>query len=309
MIIPTRNNEALAKNSDDRQPCGRLTLGRNMTDNKTERILRPTRGLVSVNLGELWRFRELLGLLAWRDVLVRYKQTYLGIAWAVLQPVLTMVVFSVLFGRLAKFENWGAPYEVLVMAGLLPWQFFASALSESSNSLVASARIISKVYFPRLIIPMSAVLGGLLDMLIATVILLVMMPIFHVAFRPHLLLLPLFFIAAFLPALGAGIWFSALNVKYRDVRYVVPFITRLGMYVTPVGFLWQALLKGKEHLWFAYHLNPLVGAIDGFRWCVLGDRFMPWWPGFWMSIGLGLALLFTGLIYFRRVERTFADIV
>lgn len=280
-----------------------------MTNTKSERILRPTRGLVSVNLGELWRFRELLGLLAWRDVLVRYKQTYLGVLWAVLQPVLTMVIFSVLFGRLAKFESWGAPYAVLVLAGLLPWQFFASALSESSNSLVASARIISKVYFPRLIIPMSAVLGGVLDLLIATGVLLVMMPIYDVAFRPHLLLLPLFFLAAFLPALAAGIWFSALNVKYRDVRYVVPFITRLGMYATPVGFLWQTLLPPTETWRWLFHLNPLVGPIDGFRWCVLGDKFVPWWPGFWMSIGISVVMLVAGLIYFRRVERTFADIV
>jgi lipopolysaccharide transport system permease protein len=278
-----------------------------MTNNTTERILRPTRGLVSVNLGELWRFRELLGLLAWRDVLVRYKQTYLGVAWAVLQPVLTMLVFSVMFGQLAKFESWGAPYSILVLAGLLPWQFFSSALSESSNSLVASARIISKVYFPRLIIPISSVLGGLLDILIATGILLVMMPFYGVEFRWHLLLLPLFFVAAFLPALAAGIWFSALNVQYRDVRYIVPFITRLGMYVTPVGFLWQTQLPEKWRL--LYHLNPLVGPIDGFRWCVLGEKFTPWWPGFWMSMGITLVLLIAGLAYFRQVERNFADIV
>ncbi len=272
-----------------------------------ERILRPTRGLVSVNLAELWRFRELLGLLAWRDVLVRYKQTYLGVAWAVLQPVLTVVVFSVLFGRLAKFENWGAPYPILTLAALLPWQFFANALTESSSSLVASARIISKVYFPRLIIPVSAVLSGTLDALIATGILLVLMPFYGIAFRPELLLLPLFFLAAFLPALAAGVWFSALNVKYRDVRYVVPFLTRLGMYVAPVAFLWQTMLPEKWRL--LYHLNPLVGPIDGFRWCVLGDKFMPYWPGFWLGVGLSFLTLIFGLIYFRQVEKTFADIV
>ncbi len=278
-----------------------------MDHTQNERILRPTRGLTGLKLGELWRFRELLGLLAWRDVLIRYKQTYLGVAWAVLQPVLTMVVFSVLFGRLAKFDSRGAPYAVLVLAALLPWQFFASALTESSNSLVASARIISKVYFPRLIIPVSAVLGGILDMLIATAILLVLMPFYGVAFRPHLLLLPLFFLAAFLPALAAGVWFSALNVKYRDVRYVVPFFTRIGMYVTPVGFIWQSLVPQKW--WLAYNLNPLVGAIDGFRWCVLGDAFLPWWPGFWMSMAVTVVLLILGLAYFRQVEKSFADIV
>ena len=278
-----------------------------MTNTKSERILRPTRGLVSVNLGELWRFRELLGLLAWRDVLVRYKQTYLGVAWAVLQPVLTMVVFSVLFGRLAKFESWGAPYAILTLSALLPWQFFANALTESSNSLVASARIISKVYFPRLIIPVSAVLSGTLDALIATAILLILMPIYGVAYRIHLLMLPLFFLAAFLPALAAGVWFSALNVKYRDVRYVVPFLTRIGMYVTPVGFLWQTLVP--KEWWLAYNMNPLVGAIDGFRWCVLGDKFMPWWPGFFASSGATLVVLVLGLMYFRQVEKTFADVV
>ena len=278
-----------------------------MSQVTNERILRPSRGLISLNLGELWRFRELLGLLAWRDILIRYKQTYLGIAWAVLQPVLTMIIFSVLFGRLAKFESWGAPYAILTLAALLPWQFFSNALSESSNSLVASARIISKVYFPRLIIPISAVLSGVLDALIATAILLVLMPFYGVAFRPHLLLLPLFFLAAFLPAFAAGVWFSALNVKYRDVRYIVPFIVRIGMYVTPVGFLWQTVLPEKWRLLF--HLNPLVGAIDGFRWCVLGDRFAPWWPGFWMSLGITLVTLFAGLVYFRQVEKTFADLV
>lgn len=263
--------------------------------------------MIGLNLGELWRFRELLGLLAWRDVLIRYKQTYLGVAWAIVQPLLTMAVFTILFGRLAKFESWGAPYAVLTLAALLPWQFFSNALTESSNSLVASARIISKVYFPRLIIPISAVLSGILDALIATALLLVMMPFYGVAFRPTLLLLPFFFIAAFLPAFAAGVWFSALNVKYRDVRYIVPFITRIGMYVTPVGFLWQTLVP--QSWWWAYNLNPLVGAIDGFRWCILGPQFVPWWPGFWMSMGLTVAVLIGGLVYFRQVERRFADLV
>ncbi len=288
-----------------------------MSHHRAERILRPSRGLISLKLGELWRFRELLGLLAWRDILVRYKQTYLGVAWAVLQPVLTMAVFAVVFGRLANLDAWGAPYALLVFAGLLPWQFFANALSESSNSLVASARILSKVYFPRLIIPISSVLSGIVDLVIATAVLLVIMPFYGAPFRPHLLLLPLFFLAAALPAFAAGVWFSALNVKYRDVRYIVPFITRIGIYATPVGFLWQPLIEAKaaespalaaQFQWLL-HINPLVGPIDGFRWCVLGDRFAPWWPGFWMSIGLMLLVLFTGLIYFRQVEKNFADIV
>lgn len=278
-----------------------------MSQATTERILRPRRGFIGLNLAELWRFRELLGLLAWRDVLVRYKQTYLGVAWAILQPVLTMVVFSVLFGRMVKLDSWGSPYPIMILAALLPWQFFSNALTESSASLVASARIISKVYFPRLLIPLSAIIGGLVDALIAAIILFALMPFYGVEFRLHLLLLPLFFASAFLPALAAGVWFSALNVKYRDVRYIVPFLTRIGMYATPIGFLWQTLVPEKWRL--LYHLNPLVGSIDGFRWCILGDRFMPWWPGFWLGVGLSLIVLLTGLMYFRQVERTFADVV
>ena len=278
-----------------------------MSQLPTERIIRPNRGMIGLNLAELWRFRELLWLLAWRDVLVRYKQTYLGVAWAVVQPLLTVAVFTVLFGRWVKMESWGAPYPLLILAALLPWQFFANALSESSTSLVASARIISKVYFPRLIIPLSAVLGGIVDALISCVILVILIPVYGAAFRPQLLLLPVFFLTALLPALAAGVWFSALNVKYRDVRYIVPFITRVGMYVTPVGFLWQTIVP--ERWWLLYHLNPLVGAIDGFRWSILGDRFAPWWPGFLIGMGLSVVLLISGLFYFRKVEKTFADLV
>jgi lipopolysaccharide transport system permease protein len=275
--------------------------------NKVERVLRPSKGLISLNFGELWRFRELLGLLAWRDILIRYKQTYLGIAWAVLQPLLTMVVLTVVFSKFAKFDSQGAPYALMTLCGLVPWLFFANALGESSNSLVASARIISKVFFPRLIIPISAVLSGMLDAIIATAIMLIMMPFYGIPFRPHLLLLPLFFGMAVLAAFAVGVWFSALNVKYRDVRYVVPFIVRIGTYIAPVGFLWRALVP--EKYWMLYSMNPVVGAIDGFRWCVLGDQFVPWWPGVFASLGLTLVVAFTGLVYFRQVEKSFADIV
>lgn len=278
-----------------------------MAADAPERVLRPHKGLVALNLPELWRFRELFGFLAWRDILVRYKQTYLGVAWAVLQPVLTMVIFTVLFGRFAKFPSNGAPYEVLVLAGLLPWQLFANALTESSNSLVASARIISKVYFPRLIIPASAVLSGFLDALIGVVILFVLMPVYGVEFRPHLLLLPVFFGLAFLAAFAVGVWFSALNVRYRDVKYIVPFFTRIGMYVTPVAFLWTSLVPERWVFW--YSLNPLVGVIDGFRWCILGPAFEPHWMGFCTSNLVTLVLLGTGLVYFRATERTFADVI
>ncbi|MEQ1860251.1 MAG: ABC transporter permease [Chthoniobacteraceae bacterium] len=272
-----------------------------------ERVLRPHRGLVSLNLPELWRYRELFGFLAWRDILVRYKQTYLGVAWAVLQPVLTMVVLTIVFGRFAKLPSDGAPYAILVLSALLPWQFFSNALSESSNSLVASGRMISKVYFPRLIIPASSVLSGVIDALVALAILLVMMPFYKTGFRPQLLLLPVFFSLAFLAAFAAGIWFSALNVKYRDVKYVVPFITRVGMYVTPVGYAWRGVVPEPWQFWFS--LNPLVGVIDGFRWCVLGPQFEPYWPGFWASTAVMLVLAITGLLYFRATERSFADVV
>lgn len=272
-----------------------------------ERVIRPSRGFGRLDLAEIWRYRELFWFLSWRDILVRYKQTYLGIAWAVLQPVLTMVVFTVLFGRFANFPSHGAPYEVLIFAALIPWQFFANALSESSNSLVASARIISKVYFPRLIIPLSTVISGLIDSLIAFGILAILMAIYGVSIRPHLLLLPFFFGLAFLAAFAAGAWFSALNVRYRDVRYVVPFITRIGMYVTPVGFVWSSIVPDHWKFWFS--LNPLVGIIDGFRWCILGPQFEPYWPGFWTSVAVIVLLLVSGLAYFRATERTFADVI
>lgn len=276
-------------------------------DAMPERIIRPQQGLIMVNFGELWRYRELFGFLAWRDILLRYKQTYLGVTWVVLQPLVTMVVFTMLFGRFAKFPSHGAPYEVLTFAGLLPWQFFSNTLAESSNSMVASARIISRVYFPRLIIPASVVCSGFVEAGISLVILFVLMLVKGVALRMELLLLPVFLLLTFLITFAAGAWFSALNVKYRDVRYVVPFITRLGMYVTPVGFLWMDLVPERWRIWFC--LNPLVAVIDGFRWCVLGPAFEPYWPGFALSLGVTLVLLVTGLIYFRSTERTFADIV
>lgn len=272
-----------------------------------ERILRPRRGLVSIDVAQLWQYRELFGFLAWRDILVRYKQTYLGVAWAVLQPVLTMLILTVIFGRFAKLPSSGAPYAILVLSALVPWQFFANALSESSESLVASARIISKVYFPRLIIPASAVLSGFIDALIAVAILLIMLVFYGVEFRAHLLLLPVFFALAFLAAFAGGVWFSALNVRYRDVKYIVPFITRVGMYVTPVGFDWRAVVPDAWKFWFS--LNPLVGVVDGFRWCVLGPQFEPYWPGFWVSTGVMFALIVSGLFYFRSTERSFADVV
>ncbi|MFN7140659.1 MAG: ABC transporter permease [Limisphaerales bacterium] len=272
-----------------------------------ERVIKPRSGWVNINLRELWQFRELFWFLAWRDILVRYKQTYLGVLWAILQPVLTMVVFAFL-SKVAKFDLKGAHPAVVIFAGILPWQLFANALTESSNSLVSSARIISKVYFPRLIIPASSVLSGTLDFLIGLGILAVLMITLGVPLRVHMLMLPLFSGLAFLTAFAAGVWLSALNVKYRDVRYIVPFFTRIGLYVSPIWFISQDIVP--QNWLFTYSaLNPMAGVIEGFRWCILGPGFEPYWPGFWASVSAVFVILVTGLIYFRRTEKTFADVI
>lgn len=271
-----------------------------------ERIIRPRKGIIAIDFAELWRYRELFLFLTWRDILVRYKQTYIGVAWAALQPLLMMVIFTAIFSFVAKLPSHGAPYPILVFAALLPWQFFANAMTESSQSLVASERMITKVYFPRLIIPASAVMSGIVDLIISTLILIALMWGFNVPFTSRLLMLPVFFIVAFLAAFSVGLWFSALNVRYRDVKYIVPFIVRMGMYVSPVGFISEVV---PEKYRFYYNLNPMVGVIDGFRWCILGPRFEPYWEGFLVSIIVILILLVTGAIYFRSMERTFADII
>src|SRR5581483_5868772 len=237
---------------------------------QNERVIRSKHGLVPLDLAELWRYRELFFLLAWRDILVRYKQTYLGVSWAILQPLLITLVFTVIFSKLAKFPSDGAPYLVLTFSAMLPWQFFSNALGESSNSLVASANIISKVYFPRLIIPASAVLSGLVDFAIGFVILIAMMIIYHVQFHLQLILLPLFLFIAIIVAFAAGVWLGALNVKYRDVKYIVPFFTRIGLYISPVGITSKVILEHfGPRIHFFYSLNPMVGVIDGFRWSIL----------------------------------------
>jgi lipopolysaccharide transport system permease protein len=272
-----------------------------------DRVIRPRRGLVAINLRELWRYRELFLFLSWRDILVRYKQTYVGVAWAALQPLLMMAILTFVFRFLGGFKSPdSSPYEILVFAGLLPWQFFANAMTESSNSLVASERMITKVYFPRLIIPASSVMSGMVDFLISVLILAALMIGFGLPARINLLLLPVFFLVAVLAAFAVGLWFGALNVRYRDVKYVVPFMVRMGLYVSPVGFVSSMV---PERWRFYYNLNPMVGVIDGFRWCVLGDRFEPYWPGFCVSIAVILLLLVTGAFYFRRMEKTFADVI
>ena len=276
-----------------------------------ERLIRRRRGLEQVNFAELWRYRELFLFLAWRDILVRYKQTYLGIAWAVLQPLLTVVVFTVLYGKMARFPDYGVPYSVLALAGLLPWQFFATAITDSSNSLLVSTNMISKIYFPRLIIPLSSVLSSMVDFAIGFVILVIFMVCYGVPFRLHLLWLPVFQALALLAACTAGVWLSALNVKYRDVKYVVPFFVRIGFLVSPVGFISSLVaqhLGARAYFWYA-GLNPIVGVIDGYRWAIFGGDFTIFWPGLAMNIGLLTVLAITGLLYFRNTEKNFADII
>lgn len=277
-----------------------------MQQEKPERIIRPRHGISGINFAELARYRELLFFLAWRDILIRYKQTLIGMAWAVLRPVLTMVVLTFVFGKLGKFDSKGASYSVMTLSAILPWQFFASALSSGSNSVVAASNMVRKVYFPRVLIPASVTLGGIVDFIIAMLILFCMMIWKGVAFDVRLLLLPFFFLVALMAAFGASLWLSALNVKYRDVKYIVPFIAQMGLYVSPVGFMTSVV---PEKWLFLYSLNPMVGVIDGFRWCILGSQFEPGWEGFWISTGMVILIFISGLFFFRNTEKTFADVI
>lgn len=255
---------------------------------------------------DLWRYRELFYFLAWRDILVRYKQTAIGVVWALIRPFLTMVVFTVVFGKLAKLPSENAPYPILVFAAMLPWQFFANALSECSNSLISNANLISKVYFPRLVVPASAVIVSFVDFMISGIILLGLMAWYDFVPSWRIVALPLFIAIAFAAAMGAGLWLAALNVQYRDFRYIVPFIVQFGLYVSPVGFS-SSIVPEKWRL--LYSLNPMVGVIDGFRWSILGGGTELYMPGFSVSLALVGMLLATGIWYFRRMERTFADVI
>jgi lipopolysaccharide transport system permease protein len=256
---------------------------------------------------DLWRYRELFYFLAWRDILVRYKQTFIGIAWALIRPFLTMVVFSIVFGRLANLPSEGnAPYPIMVFAAMLPWQFFASALTECSNSLITNANLISKVYFPRLVVPTSAVIVSFVDFMISGIILLGLMAWYNFVPSWRIMTLPLFIAIAFAAAMGGGLWLAALNVQYRDFRYIVPFIVQFGLYISPVGFSSSIV---PEQWRLAYSLNPMVGVIDGFRWAILGGDVRLYWPGFLLSLLLVAILLVTGILYFRHMERTFADVI
>ena len=256
---------------------------------------------------DLWRYRELFLILAWRDISVRYKQTIIGVAWAILKPFLTMVVFTVVFGRVAKLPSDGnAPYALMVFAAMLPWILFSNALTESSNSLIGNANLISKVYFPRLIMPAATVITSFIDFLISFVILLGLMIYYRFAPGWNMLFLPLFILQALLVSLGPGLWVTALNVKYRDFRYVIPFIVQFGLYVSPVGFS-SNVIPAKWRL--LYSLNPLVGIIDGFRWCILGEKSAIYWPGFILSLVIVAFFLWLGISRFRKMEKSFADLI
>jgi len=255
---------------------------------------------------DIWRYRELFFFLAWRDILVRYKQTAIGIAWSVLRPLLTMVVFTIVFGKLAKLPSNGVPYPIMVYAAMLPWQFFANSLTECSNSLIDNSNLLTKVYFPRMVVPFSSVIVSMVDFLISCVILVGLMAWYRFIPDMRMLVLPAFFMMAFMASFGAGLWLSALNVQYRDFRYVVPFLVQFGLYISPVGFSSAIVPEEWHHLYF---LNPMVGVIDGFRWALLGGAFPVNWPGVALSSALVVLLLLGGVFYFRRMERSFADVV
>jgi lipopolysaccharide transport system permease protein len=268
-------------------------------------VIEPPKGWEPIKLGELWKFRELLFFLTWRDIKVRYKQTALGATWAILQPVLTMIVFSIIFGGLAKLPSEGIPYPIFTFTALLPWQLFAFALTQSSNSLVGSQNLISKVYFPRLVIPFSSVLAGVVDFAIAFVVLVGLMAFYGIDLTPAALLLPLFLLLALTSAIAVGLWLSALNVKYRDIRYLVPFLTQFWMYATPIAY--SSSLIPEKWRWL-YSLNPMTGVVEGFRWAILGKSSL---DVFSLSISACVVVLFliAGLYYFKRMETSFADII
>lgn len=267
--------------------------------------VRPSRGWVPLRLNELWAYRELLYFLVWRDIKVRYKQTVLGAAWAVIQPFFTMVVFSIFFGRLAKIPSDGFPYPIFAYCALLPWQLFAHALTQSGNSLVANQNLITKVYFPRLVIPLAAVLGGVVDFALALMVLGGMMAYYGISPSPAVLTLPLFLLLALATALGVGLWLSALNVQYRDVRYTLPFLTQVWLFATPIAYPSSLLPERWRTL---YGLNPMAGVVEGFRWALLGSATAPG-PMVLVSGGVVVLLLIAGLYYFRHLERNFADLV
>jgi len=268
-------------------------------------VIKPSRGWVSLGLRELWAYRELLYFLVWRDIKVRYKQTILGAAWAIIQPFFTMVIFSIFFGLLAKIPSDGIPYPIFTYAALVPWTFFANGLRHSSTSLVGNASLISKVYFPRLVIPISTVLSGIVDFLLSFVVLLLMMWYYGTAPTAATAWLPLLLLLALVTALGVGLWLTAMNVQFRDISYVVPFLIQAWMFATPIAYPGSLLSEPWRTI---YGINPMVGVVEGFRWALLGTDTAPG-PVIFVSVFVAVVLFVSGLYYFRRMERSFADVV
>jgi len=273
--------------------------------NQYDLIIEPGKGLKK-SWTELWEYRELLYFLAWKSIIVRYKQTVLGILWSLIRPFLTMIVFTVIFGNIAKLPSSGVPYPIMVFSGLLAWQFFTSILSSSSGSIVGSSGMISKIYFPRLIIPMSTVAISLVDFFISFFMLAILMVWFKFVPPVQILLLPVFVALAVITGLGIGLWLTSLNVKYRDFQQIVPFIVQFGLYLSPVGFSSSIV---PQQWRFLYSLNPMVGVIDGFRWALLGGDYHIYIPGFLASIFIAIFFLITGIKYFKKTERLFADYI
>lgn len=254
---------------------------------------------------DLWTFRELFYILSWRDIKVRYKQTVIGTAWSVIRPLLTTVIFTIVFSRVAKLDSPNdAPYILLVFAGMLPWQFFANGVSDSSNSLIGNANLVSKVYFPRMIIPASSIITSLVDLAISFLIMFGMMLFYGFFPDQKIMFLPFFVILLVAAALGVGLFITALNVKYRDFRYIIPFIVQIGLYITPVGFS-SSVVPEKWRFWYSF--NPMVGIVDGFRWSIIGEPI--YWPGFMLSVAIIFGFLFIGVSYFRKTEKSFADVI
>lgn len=258
-------------------------------------------------LREIWQYRDLVYFLSWKDILVRYKQTVIGLLWTIIRPLLVMIALSLVFGRLANFAaGQTVPYPLIVLSGLLPWLFFANTLAECSESIVSNANLVTKIYFPRIIIPISSTIVSLVDMLITLGLLGGVLIWYGTPLSLNFLFLPFFILLGFILSFGIGLWISAFNVKYRDFRYVIPFALQFGLYVTPVGFISGVVGEKWKTL---YGLNPLVGIIDGFRWCILGDSQPIFWPTFALSVAISTTILSTGIVYFRKVEKTFADII
>ena len=283
-----------------------IKISESSTKNLSHMRLEPSKGWVSLKLNELWAYRELLFFLAWRDIKVRYKQTVLGAAWAVIQPFMTMIVFTLFFGNLAQVPSDGIPYPVFSYAALVPWTFFASGLTMSSNSLVGSANLIKKVYFPRLVIPIATIFSGVVDFMLAFSVLVVLILFFGIVPTANIIFLPIFLLLAFITSLGVGLWLSAMNVQFRDVRYTVPFITQFWLFATPIAY--PSSLIENETLRMLYGINPMVGVVEGFRWALLGVETA---PGAILIVSYIAAILLfaSGLFYFRRMEKTFADVV